>query len=169
MLGGIMTATVIGLVGAVFGALTALIGSALSERRQARHEIRRWRRDQRAAAYDAAFRSLTQAASHRHKVRAEGAMLNEAELQEWFNDVVEAQYRLRVLTSHCHRANGGTSFRQAHEQLKATLALLTSGDIAASAEATDTAAELIARCARRDLGSDEDPPVAGPPSLGPSQ
>ncbi|MER5465093.1 hypothetical protein ABT010_31310 [Streptomyces sp. NPDC002668] len=38
--------------------MTAVVGSALSERRQARHEAATWRRDQRAAAYDGVFHAL---------------------------------------------------------------------------------------------------------------
>lgn len=160
-----MTAAIIGLIGAALGALTAVVGSALSERRQARHEAATWRRDQRSAAYDGVFHALTRAASYRHKIPAEGAP-DQAILQQWFEDLVEAQYRLRLLTAHCHRPGGGTSLPIAVERMNTALALLTEGDLAKAADAADETAELIARCARIDMGSDPAPPTPRPLPVG---
>ncbi|MEU6590549.1 hypothetical protein ABZ923_15235 [Streptomyces sp. NPDC046881] len=148
-----MTSAIVGLIGAALGALTALFGSALSERRQARHEAATWRRDQRAAAYDGVFHALTKAASYRHKIPA-GGTPDEALLQQWFDDLVEVQYRLRLLTAHCHRPGGGTSLPVAVQQMNTALALLGVGDLTKAADAADETAELIARCARIDMGNE---------------
>jgi hypothetical protein len=59
-----MTAAITGLVGAAIGALALLLGTMLSEWRQARRETKRWLQDQRSGGYEASFRSLTKAASH---------------------------------------------------------------------------------------------------------
>lgn len=156
-----MTSAIIGLIGAALGALSAVVGSALSERRQARHEAATWRRDQRAAAYDGVFHALTRAASYRHKIPAEGVP-DQALLQQWFDDLVEAQYRLRLLTAHCHRPGGGTSLPVAVERMNTALALLGESDLAKAADAADETAELIAKCARIDMGNEPTPPATRP-------
>lgn len=156
-----MASAIIGLIGATLGALMAVVGSALSERRQARHEAAAWRRDQRAAAYDGVFHALTRAASYRHKIPVVGEP-DQALLKQWFDDLVEVQYRLRLLTAHCHRPGGGTSLPVAVERMNTALALLTEGDLVKAADAADEAAELIARCARIDMGNDPTPPAPRP-------
>jgi hypothetical protein len=58
-----MTVAIIGLVGAVFGAVVALFGAAWSDRRQARIQEVRHESEQRTAAYEGAIRYLNRAAN----------------------------------------------------------------------------------------------------------
>lgn len=103
-----MTAAIIrfiGLIRVVFGASTALFGSALSDRRQMRQEEVRWRRDQRVAAYECALRHLLRAAKMRSKILAEGgSVLSQEHQREWFGNLIEAQFWLHTLISRCESA-----------------------------------------------------------------
>jgi hypothetical protein len=156
-----MTAAIFGLVGATIGAVTALIGSALTERRQVRIESARFHRDQRSTAYDSLFRSATRAASYRYKIPAAGNP-DQSILQQWFDDLVEVQYRLRVLISHCHKPGGGTILPVAVERLNSALGLLSEGQLAKSADLTDEVVDLVNTSARIAMGN-EDPPPSPPP------
>ncbi len=97
-----MTGAIIGLVGAVFGAVTALVGSALSDRRHIRQEDMRWRRDQRVASYEGALRHLLRASNISSRVgvidsRSDvfGATFGSTGVDyenEWFGELAEAQF-----------------------------------------------------------------------------
>ncbi|MFG2895007.1 hypothetical protein [Streptomyces sp. NPDC048248] len=101
-----MAEAIIGLVGAVFGALTTMLGAALSEKRQARREDRKWLRDQRAAAYNGALRHLLRAANLRSEFAGGrgAAVLKQEHQREWFDDLVQAQFWLHTATRHCDTA-----------------------------------------------------------------
>lgn len=100
-----MTATIVGLIGAVLGATAALFGAAWSDRRQARIEEARYRREQRAAAYEGALRYLNRAANRRSElifgITGSRAYLGGDHVRDWFDDLVEAMHWLRVLESRC--------------------------------------------------------------------
>jgi len=85
-----MGAALIGLAGALFGAITALVGSSLSDRRQARVERARWQRDQLSSAYEQALRYLLRAANRRSEFEGGrgGAILRQEHQREWFDDLV---------------------------------------------------------------------------------
>jgi len=101
-----MAAAIIGLVGAMLGALTTLLGTVLTERRQSRREEARWRRDQRAAAYDGTLRHLLRAANLRSEfMGGRGApVLRQEHQREWFDDLVQAQFWLHQLIRYCDRS-----------------------------------------------------------------
>jgi hypothetical protein len=101
-----MGAAIIGLVGAMLGALTALLGATLTDRRQTRREEAKWRRDQRSAAYDGALRHLLRAANIRSEFRGGGGMavLRQEHQREWFDDLVHAQFWLHQLIRYCDRS-----------------------------------------------------------------
>ncbi|MDX6421002.1 MAG: hypothetical protein QOG28_5622 [Trebonia sp.] len=100
-----MTAAIIGLIGAVFGAVAAMAGSALSDRRQMRQEDIRWRRDQRVAAYEGALRHLLRAANMRSRFLADGGtVITQEDQREWFGDLAEAQFWLHALIGRCESA-----------------------------------------------------------------
>lgn len=100
-----MTAAIIGLIGAVFGATVALFGAALSDRRQARIQDARSKRDQRAAAYESAIRCLNGAAHRRSELLfgATGAraLLGGDQAADWLHDLSEALCSLRLLMTCC--------------------------------------------------------------------
>jgi hypothetical protein len=91
-----MGAAVIGLVGALLGAATALVGSVISARLQARQESVRWQRDRRQAAYDGSLRYLLRAANRRAELSIQSGklttVLSQEHVREWFDDLVEALY-----------------------------------------------------------------------------
>jgi hypothetical protein len=93
-----MTVAFIGLGGVIFGAITALLGAALADRRSTRNEARRWRRDQLAAAYEQTLRAMLRAANRRSEFEdgTGGAILLREHQREWFDDLVEAQVGLRA-------------------------------------------------------------------------
>jgi hypothetical protein len=103
-----MMGAVIGLAGAVFGAVTALVGSALSDRRRMRQEDIQWRRDQRVAAYEGALRHLLRAANMRSGLHLQGGnlttVLSQEHMRDWFGDLVEAQFWMHTLISRCESA-----------------------------------------------------------------
>jgi hypothetical protein len=98
-----MAAALLGFAGAIFGAVTALLGSAVSDRRQVRNEERRWRRDQLGSAYEQALRYLFRAANRRSELMngRGAAVLRQKHQREWFDDLVEAQTWLRTATRYC--------------------------------------------------------------------
>ncbi|MFA1551142.1 hypothetical protein [Actinomadura chokoriensis] len=101
-----MGSAVIGLVGALLGGAFTLLGAALSERRQARRDDRKWRREQRMSAYDGALRHLLRAANLRSEFAGGrgAAVLKQEHQREWFDDLVEAQFWLHAATRHCDAA-----------------------------------------------------------------
>jgi hypothetical protein len=125
---GEMTAALVGLGGAVFGALAALVGAVLADRRQARAEAGRWRRDQLESAYAQALRYLLRAANRRSEfVGGSGsAVLRREHQREWFDDLVEAQVWMRTVTRYCG-ATQAIDIRQAAEQLDSHVDRLISG------------------------------------------
>lgn len=98
-----MAAAIMGLVGAMLGALTALLGTVLTDRRQTRREEAKWRRDQRSAAYDGALRHLLRAANLRSEFTGGTgrAVLRQEHQREWFDDLVHAQFWLHQLIRYC--------------------------------------------------------------------
>jgi ferredoxin-NADP reductase len=100
-----MTAAIIGLAGVGLGAVMALFGSALSDRRHARQEAAQWRRDQRAAAYEQALYYLGRAANRRSRLifGATGSrtLMGGEQVADWLSDLAEAQHWLRVLITRC--------------------------------------------------------------------
>ena len=70
-----MAVAVIGLIGVALGALMTQVGSVLADRRQSRTEAARWRRDQKAAAYDGALRHLLRTANRRSKITGEAGAI----------------------------------------------------------------------------------------------
>jgi hypothetical protein len=103
-----MTAAVVALIGVFLGALMAQAGSVLADRRQARTEAIRWRRDRKAAAYDGALRHLLRAANRRSKLTAEaGAVISQEDVGQTFDDIVEAQFWVHALAARCGAAQAG--------------------------------------------------------------
>jgi hypothetical protein len=100
-----MAAAIMGLIGAALGVVAVLFGSAWSDRRQARKEERCYQRDQRTAAYQGALRYLNRAANRRSELifgpTGSRALLRGEDVRDWFDDLVEAQYWVRVLLSRC--------------------------------------------------------------------
>lgn len=103
-----MAVAVIGLIGVALGALMTQVGSVLTDRRQSRTEAVRWRRDQKAAAYDGALRHLLRAANRRSKLTvgagAVGAIISQEDVGQLFDDLVEAQFWVHVLATRCGAA-----------------------------------------------------------------
>jgi hypothetical protein len=110
-----MTAALSGFAGAVLGALMALVGAMFADRRQAKAEARRWRRDQLEAAYAQAIRYLLRAANRRSEFvgGSGGAVLRLEHQREWFGDLVEAQVWMRTVTRYCGSAQTATIQRAA--------------------------------------------------------
>jgi hypothetical protein len=103
-----MAVAVIGLIGVALGALMAQAGAILTDRRQSRTESVRWRRDQKAAAYDGALRHLLRAANRRSKFIIEAgavsAVISQEDVGQIFDDLVEAQFWVHVLATRCGAA-----------------------------------------------------------------
>jgi hypothetical protein len=100
-----MAVAVIGLIGVALGALMTQVGSVLADRRQSRTEAARWRRDQKAAAYDGALRHLLRTANRRSKITGEaGAIISREDVGQFFDDLVDAQFWVHVLATRCGAA-----------------------------------------------------------------
>lgn len=138
-----MTEAFIGLIGAAFGACTALVGSFLSDRRQARQEEVRWRRDRMGAAYEAAMRHLLRALNRR-------AVVSGDDPRVWFDDLVEAQVWLRTLSSHCGRSQRSRVLAAAG-QLDSAVRSARAGEDERIMAVLDEAVRTVADCARVDL------------------
>jgi hypothetical protein len=124
----VLTPALIGLGGALLGAVTALIGAALADRRSVRNEESRWRRDQLAAAYEQTLRHLLRAANLRSEFTGGrgGAVLRRSHQRDWFNDLVEAQVWIRTAVRYC---DGDTArkLRGAADSLDGYVSRLVSG------------------------------------------
>lgn len=94
-----MAPAIFGLVGTLLGAVTALIGSTLTDRRQARREEERWRREQRGIAYAEALRYLLRVNRVYGEQYADWSKIQDQ--PDWVSDLLEAQYWLRMLTMRC--------------------------------------------------------------------
>lgn len=163
-----MGAAVIGLTGALLGVVITLLGGALAERRQARREAERWRRDQRVAAYDGALRHLLRAANMRSEfLGGDGAAVLRPEHQrEWFEDLVQAQFWLQVVTRYCGR-DQLDEVRRIASRLDGAVAALTSGQryTEKGFSIRDVLTECVRRlsdAARADLGDGAQPPSTAP-------
>lgn len=123
-----MTAALSGFAGAVLGALTTLVGAMFADRRQAKAEARRWRRDQLETAYAQTIRYLLRAANRRSEFvgGTGGAVLRLEHQREWFDDLVEAQVWMRTITRYCGNAQTAT-IQRAAEQLDSHVDRLISG------------------------------------------
>lgn len=124
-----MTVAIIGLVGTTLGALTALLGATLTEKRQARREEARWRRDQRTAAFDGALRHLLRAANRRSEFKdgSGAAILKQEHQREWFDDLVEAQFWLHQGIRYCD-ASQALALEGAADLLDTHIARLTASE-----------------------------------------
>lgn len=155
----------IALAGTLLGSAAAILGAALNERRQARHEQGRWRRDQLGNAYEQALRYLLRAANRRSAVDpALGAgVLNTEHHRDWFDDLAEAQTWLMVLVSQCGSDQEG-ELRRISGELDLDLGSTpdhgplhgacdeTRCDMRSTARILRDAAAAVAACARADLG-----------------
>lgn len=161
-----MAAAIIGLVGALLGALTTMLGAALSERRQARREDGKWRRDQRTAAYDGALRHLLRAANLRSEFAGGNgaAVLRQEHQREWFDDLVQAQFSLHAATRHCEPAQLGR-LTEAAALLDSYVARLNSGERFdgkgfSILQVLQTCIATVTDCARRDSGGPQSESVS---------
>jgi hypothetical protein len=109
-----MSGAIIGLIGAVFGAVAALVGSAFSDRSHIREEDIRWRRDQRVASYEGALRHLLRASNISSRV---GIIDSSSDVfgatigptggdreNEWFGELAESQFWMHTLVDRCEPA-----------------------------------------------------------------
>lgn len=98
-----MATALIGLAGALLGAVTALVGAAPSDRRQLNNEEVRWRRDQMGTAYETTLRYLLRAANRRSQVDPElgRGVLSKEPQREWYDDLVDGHSWLLILISRC--------------------------------------------------------------------
>lgn len=89
-----MTIAILSLVGTLLGAVTALVGTTLSDRHKERTAAADWTRSQRSAAYEGALRFLLRATNPPYTD-------TDASQREWFSEVVEAQFWLQTLIARC--------------------------------------------------------------------
>lgn len=162
-----MTVALIALAGTIVGVVATMLGAAVSDRRQARNEERRWRRDQLNNAYEQALRYLLRAADRRSQVDPGlgAGVLNTEHHRDWFDDLAEARTWLMVLVSCCARDQVSV-LRAIVSQLDLDVVSMTSGhgslpgacdkkgccDMRSTARTLRDAAEAVAACARTKLG-----------------
>lgn len=163
-----MTGAIIGLIGAVFGAVAALAGSALSDRRQMRQEDMRWRRDQRGAAYEGALRHLLRASHMRSRIGIFDTQVSsvggfsqfstsDEHQNEWFSELAEAQFWLHTLVSRCEPAQSvrlGDSARRLDETVSSMTARTSVENVNKVREALDDAIQAVSRCAQLYMSID---------------
>lgn len=152
-----MTTALIGLAGALLGAVTALVGAALSDRRQLTNEEMRWRRDQMSTAYETTLRYLLRAANRRSEVDPElgRGVLNKEHQREWYDDVVEGHCWLLILISRCGAAQT-PPLRKAFDLLDRQIQALGEGGSESVTplaiwNSLRTSAQVVADCARLDM------------------
>jgi hypothetical protein len=154
-----MTAAVIGFIGAVLGATTALVSAYFSDRRQARHEQDRWRRDQRGVAYEQALRHLLRAANWRSALsysagngmtfHVEQAQVGD--LRAWFDSLLEAQFWLRTLATRCGAAQMD-QIRSAALKIDQAISTADSRGPENVNQLLWDATEIVEECSRMDMG-----------------
>jgi hypothetical protein len=152
-----MATAFIGLAGALFGAVTALIGAAQSDRRQRRSEEARWRRDQMGTAYETALRFLLRAANRRSEVDPQlgRGVLHREHQREWYDDLVEAHFRLLSLISRCGPSQA-MRLREAFDLLDRQIQALGEGADefvipSAIRHSLRTTAQVVSDCAQLDM------------------
>jgi hypothetical protein len=151
-------AALAGLLGAVIGGGATLLGSLLASRQQARHERDKWLRDWKASAYNNTVRYLLRTANLRSEISVEpGPLMAMRQVPEFFNDLVEAQYWLAVLTTVCGRRQRAVlegASRRLNQLIASEPAHLlrveVPGDQPRIVLAVNELYELVLACARRD-------------------
>jgi hypothetical protein len=151
-------AALAGLLGAVIGGGATLLGSLLASRQQAGHERDKWLRDWRASAYHNTVRYLLRTANLRSEIGVEpGPLMAMRQVPEFFNDLVEAQYWLAVLTTVCGRRQRAVlegASRRLNQLIASEPAHLlrveAPGDQPRIVLAVNELYELVLACARRD-------------------
>ena len=141
-----MAVAVIGLVGVLIGTVLAQLGAVFVDRRQARNESARWRRDQKVAAYDGAIRYLLRFSNRRSSLAVEGgrisSILSQEHVREMFDDLVEAQFWLHILTSRCG-ARQAIRVREAAATLDRYVGALTIGRATTPVDSSGSSVTLL--------------------------
>jgi hypothetical protein len=168
-----MATALIGLVGGIAGAVIALVGSVIGDRRRARTEAERWRREQLSEAYRGAIKHLLRLASG-HPTASRSApdkfpkeVIPKERFQEWLTDVAEAQFWLHAFAASCSAKRLGDAnqaisrFDQGMTKSKGGLISAVFFGPPADIEiswirgAVDDVIKILTRCARADLAIDD--------------
>lgn len=152
-----MTVAILSLVGTLLGALTALVGTALSDRRKERTAAADWTRGQRSAAYEGALRFLLRATNLPYEAVADDS--EDAALRryrEWFSEIAEAQFWLQTLMARCG-ADQVSRLAEAAEALDTATApspdaLVHRGKPADIIKVLKQCITVVTDCARLDMG-----------------
>ena len=149
-----MDAAVAGLIGAVVGGGATLVGSVLTSRHQIAEERRVWLRDRKETAYSKTIRSLLRARNRRSGFHAEGApYIAQEDLGTFFDDLIEAQHGLSMLTTACGREQRAVLL-EASKSLDAMVARVvegTPGSGAANLFDLSSIYDTVLRAAREDV------------------
>jgi hypothetical protein len=126
------SAALFGLLGAVVGGGFTMLGTLLSGRQQDRVQRNQAARQRREQAYSNAIRHLLRATNRRSELRIESGrllpMLSKADIAALFDDLVEAQYWVAVVTTVCS-ASQRERLEEARREMDTFVTRFANGDL----------------------------------------
>jgi hypothetical protein len=153
-------AAVAGFAGAIIGGAATLLGTTLAARQHARREREKWLRDRKESAYGNTIRYLLRASNRRSEFKVEGgklvSLLAKEHVRDLFDDLVEAQYWLAVLTTACGKEQVATLERTSRD-FSDLVTAMTSGGLGGPGGRKGNLLDLqdyytvVLDCARQDL------------------
>jgi hypothetical protein len=110
-----MDAAVAGFLGAIVGGAATFGGTVVSNAQQAQREHKKQHEQRKVEAYSNTLRSLLRVAHRRSSVSAEGgAFLGKDMIASWFDDIVDAEYWLTILSATCSSQHRESIQKAAH-------------------------------------------------------
>jgi hypothetical protein len=152
-----MDPAVAAIVGGGIGASATLVGSVLNARNQVVRENASWLRERKESAYSNAVRSILRARNRRSALHVEEGKVVTilSDIGTFFDDLVDAQHWLSMLTTACS-AEQRPALLRAGARLDAIIDELVSGpsDLLAPLGGLSDIYEQVLTSARQDMGQD---------------
>jgi len=154
-----MDAAVAGLLGALVGGVATFGGTVVTNAQQVRRDQIKQRNDRKVEAYSNSIRSLLRVAHRRSTFSAEApAVLGQDVAASWFDDIVDAEYWLTVLTAACGSRQRASIQEAAHALYKETDRFRRESEFSdplrptrAPLSAVFTAYRVVSTAAREDI------------------
>jgi hypothetical protein len=161
-----MDAAVAGFLGAIVGGAATFGGTVVSNAQQAQREHKKQHEQRKVEAYSNTLRSLLRVAHRRSSISSEaGTVLGKDIIASWFDDIVDAEYWLTILSAACSSRHRESIQKAAHELYEDVDRFTSSGGRLEKfdkhapnrlpLEAVFTAYQVVAEAARDDIGFKE--------------
>jgi hypothetical protein len=125
-----MDTAIAGFLGALVGGAATFGGTVVSNTQQARRERKKEHEQRKVEAYSNSMRSLLRVAHRRSIITGEvGAIIGKDMLASWFDDIVDAEYWLTILSAACGSRYRESIQKTANKLLENVNLFTRSGDV----------------------------------------